>query len=84
VGLLVALLLFVFIAFAIVGAVTLRDYHRAYARAHRDLPPIGVWAFHRDPDAGVEGARRTALFATAGSVAALALFGISLLSLPPA
>jgi hypothetical protein len=84
VGLLAVLLLFVFIAFAIVGAVTLRDDHRAYARAHRDVPPIGVWALHRDPDVAVEGARRTALLATAGSVAALVLFGISLVFLPQA
>ena len=57
---LAAVLTLVAIGLAVASAVASREYHRAYAQAYRDVPPFVMWAFQRDSDPAVEGARRTA------------------------
>lgn len=81
-ALVLLLLLFVVIGFVVAGAVTWREYQRAYAAGHRDVPPLTAWMYRRDPDPDVEGARRTALFATLASIVAIGVFGAVLYAFP--
>ena len=74
-GLIVLLLLFVLIAFGIVGTVTWREYQRAYAEVHRDIPPFASWIIRRDTDPDVEAARRLAIYTMLAGLVVLGVFG---------
>ena len=49
VALVILLILFVVIAFGIGRTFSWRDYQRAYAEIHHDVPPFGVWSQGRPP-----------------------------------
>ncbi|HEY4189090.1 MAG TPA: hypothetical protein VGM28_01595 [Candidatus Limnocylindrales bacterium] len=66
-------LLLVFFGFAVASAVMWREYQRAYAEVHHDIPPLASWVVRRDRDADVESTRRTSIFA---SLAALVVLGV--------
>jgi hypothetical protein len=82
VAIVILLILFVVIAFAIVSAVCWRDYRRAYAEIHHDAPPFGVWWLKGDPHSDVEAARRLAILSICGSVVAFAVFAIVIYLFP--
>lgn len=76
-GILILLILFVVIAFGIVSAFCWRDYQRAYAEIHHDVPPFGVWWLKGDPNADVEAARRLAILTICGALVALVVLVVA-------